>query len=177
MGWSDCGEDVDGRHIGYGHPAFCDEPECQAIIDRGLSYLCGEMHGDGISCNRYFCGQHLEGSNEGSGQRCRECNEGDMPDLTTPLCHICQTATDRPSKVCEECKWALDHEGFPWPTQALTPAGLFKLAMKVPCWRRCFRVGGPVTLDEANKCAECGQTWKGHPERSDRYQELSRDHA
>ncbi len=44
MGWS-LGHDNRwgkfGRDIGYGVPAICDHPGCNAEIDRGLSYVCG----------------------------------------------------------------------------------------------------------------------------------------
>lgn len=60
MGWSDCGEDDEGRPIGYGVDAVCDYPGCDAQIDRGLAYACGSMHGGGqFGCGRYFCGRHL----------------------------------------------------------------------------------------------------------------------
>lgn len=59
MGWGDCGTDSNGRPIGYVFPATCDHPGCTAEIDRGLSYACGDMHGDDeISCERYFCSEH-----------------------------------------------------------------------------------------------------------------------
>lgn len=59
MGWSDCGTDSTGRPIGYAHAATCDHPGCGAKIDRGLSYVCGEMHGsDEYSCDKYFCEDH-----------------------------------------------------------------------------------------------------------------------
>lgn len=62
MGWSDCGTDSKGRPIGYAFPAWCDEENCTAKIDRGLSYACGEMHGEtGIDCEGYFCSRHLSG--------------------------------------------------------------------------------------------------------------------
>lgn len=48
------------RPIGYGVNAKCDEPRCRTRIDRGLSYLCGRLHGDdGIGCGGYYCGEHL----------------------------------------------------------------------------------------------------------------------
>lgn len=68
MGWSHCGN-LDGREIGYGVPAMCDEPGCSEIINRGLAYLCGDMHGDGESCNGYFCYEHL------GIVLCRRCEE------------------------------------------------------------------------------------------------------
>lgn len=69
MGWAYCGTDKSGRDIGYAVEATCDEPGCDAVIDRGLGYLCGDMHCDGWSCNGYFCGKHLEVS----PQRCLRC--------------------------------------------------------------------------------------------------------
>ncbi|HIO30751.1 MAG TPA: hypothetical protein EYN44_19435 [Marinobacter salarius] len=59
MGWGDCGTDSQGRPIGYVHPATCDHPGCSEQIDRGLSYVCGDMHGeDEVSCEKYFCSAH-----------------------------------------------------------------------------------------------------------------------
>jgi hypothetical protein len=61
MGWANCGHDSKGRPIGYAHAATCDHPECNALIDRGLSYACGGMHGQNEhDCDGYFCGAHLE---------------------------------------------------------------------------------------------------------------------
>jgi hypothetical protein len=60
MGWGDCGGDSQGRPIGYHFSAKCDHEGCDATIDRGLSYACGGMHGDGeYSCEKYFCDEHL----------------------------------------------------------------------------------------------------------------------
>lgn len=60
MGWANCGEDSEGRPIGYAHPATCDHPGCDAKIDRGLSYACGGMHGTAeFDCEKYFCGKHM----------------------------------------------------------------------------------------------------------------------
>ena len=60
MGWANCGLDSKGRPIGYGHTATCDEPGCEVEIDRGLSYACGNMHGEFDEyCEGYFCSEHL----------------------------------------------------------------------------------------------------------------------
>lgn len=65
MGWGNCGEDSEGRPIGYVFEATCDHPGCDKQIDRGLSYACGGMHGkyatDGNMevCEKYFCGDHM----------------------------------------------------------------------------------------------------------------------
>ena len=59
MGWGNCGLDSTGRPIGYVFPAFCDHEGCFEKIDRGLSYVCGNMHGESeISCEKYFCENH-----------------------------------------------------------------------------------------------------------------------
>lgn len=63
---------VNGREVGYAVPAVCDEPGCEARINHGLSYLCGEMHGqDDDACGGYFCEGHLFYT--GHGQRCGSC--------------------------------------------------------------------------------------------------------
>lgn len=78
MGWAHCGLDEHGREIGYGVEAECDEPGCGAVIDRGLGHLCGRMHGDGESCNGYFCADHLILTD--LGQRCGRCSDMDVID-------------------------------------------------------------------------------------------------
>ena len=48
------------RDIGYGVPCYCDHPDCNAEIDRGLSYVCGgEPYGGDRGCGLYFCEKHL----------------------------------------------------------------------------------------------------------------------
>lgn len=59
MGWSDCGDDQWGRPIGYAFEGQCDQPGCPVVIDRGLGYCCGSMHGGTENgCGLYFCGKH-----------------------------------------------------------------------------------------------------------------------
>lgn len=72
MGWS-YGTNSEGREIGYSVQATCDWPGCSAEIDRGLSYLCGEVHDDGMFCNGYFCEDHRTWSEVGRGERCLDC--------------------------------------------------------------------------------------------------------
>jgi hypothetical protein len=60
MGWANCGKDSRGRPIGYAAQGRCDHQECQVAIDRGLSYACGDMHGQNEhDCEGYFCSTHL----------------------------------------------------------------------------------------------------------------------
>ncbi len=76
MGWGDCGTDSEGRPIGYVFEAVCDEPGCDAKIDRGLSYACGDMHGaTEAGCEEYFCEQHRQNYVDvGSGRYEMVCN-------------------------------------------------------------------------------------------------------
>lgn len=76
MGWS-IGWDTNwNRDIGYGVPAYCDHPDCNEEIDRGLSYVCGsEPHGGDRGCGLYFCSSHLlmPCSSRLPGQLCQRC--------------------------------------------------------------------------------------------------------
>lgn len=74
MGWSIGWDEHWKRDIGYGVPAWCDHPDCNEVIDRGLSYVCGnEPYGGNAGCGLYFCGKHqLDG-----WQRCERCAQDD----------------------------------------------------------------------------------------------------
>jgi hypothetical protein len=76
MGWS-VGWDPNWRRwVGYGVPAWCDMPGCSAVIDRGLTYICGgEAMGGERGCGLYFCSTHLQAL----GQRCAQCANGLPP--------------------------------------------------------------------------------------------------
>ena len=80
MGWANCGLDSKGRPIGYVFKATCDHEGCSEEIDRGLSYVCGDMHGeDEVSCERYFCETHRNNLVQANDGRllgiCAECRE------------------------------------------------------------------------------------------------------
>ena len=84
MGWS-YGE-VNSKPVGYSVPDICNHPECDAEIDRGLSYACGDMPGNGFGCDGFFCSQHLHHTfSKEPRQLCAACMK---------LCHVCA--------VCEE---------------------------------------------------------------------------
>ena len=60
------------RWIGYGVPAYCDQPQCKEQIDRGLGYVCGgEPYGGEHGCGLFFCPAHL--SLGPHGQVCPRC--------------------------------------------------------------------------------------------------------
>jgi hypothetical protein len=60
MGWSLGYDDRWKRDIGYGVPAWCDNPECNEKIDRGLAYVCcdEQPYGGDDGCGLYFCDKH-----------------------------------------------------------------------------------------------------------------------
>lgn len=79
MSWSIGFDSQRQRDIGYGVPAFCDHPACNAKIDRGLSYVCGgEPHGGDKGCGLYFCWKH------GGGRLCARCADGKKPFKAKP---------------------------------------------------------------------------------------------
>jgi len=71
MSWA-CGFDSRwNRDVGYGVPATCDHPGCDAGIDRGLSYVCGGApYGGECGCGLFFCEEHR--SAEGLCGRCEK---------------------------------------------------------------------------------------------------------
>ncbi|MCE4223368.1 hypothetical protein HCU64_06360 [Methylobacterium sp. C25] len=87
MGWS-LGYDPNWkRDVGYGVPAICDDPTCDAEIDRGLSYVCGgEPYGGEDGCGLHFCGNHLWHNKEGQ-QVCWRCRTGRKPYEPKPDTH------------------------------------------------------------------------------------------
>lgn len=85
MGWS-IGEH-NGRDIGYGVPAKCDYPGCDADIDRGLGYVCGgEPYGGEHGCGLFFCDEHLSiaGDRKQNAPLCKRCLHGKAPFEPTP---------------------------------------------------------------------------------------------
>lgn len=96
MSWA-VGDNSAGRDIGYGVPSICDHPDCNTLIDRGLSYVCGDMHDGGEDgCGLYFCRDHLtytggyvttrdEGcSYTTDSTLCERCHQGEAPFTPTP---------------------------------------------------------------------------------------------
>lgn len=79
MGWSIGYDEHWNRDIGYGVPAWCDHPDCNEVIDRGLSYVCGgQPYGGEEGCGLYFCPRHLYAGDE-SNQVCDQCLEDETP--------------------------------------------------------------------------------------------------
>lgn len=74
MSWSIGFDTRWNRDIGYGVPAYCDHPECNEVIDRGLAYVCcgQEPYGGDRGCGLYFCEKH-RGYSPKFGEICERC--------------------------------------------------------------------------------------------------------
>lgn len=86
---------VGPRIGGYGVPAVCEQPGCEAEIDRGISYACGGEPFSEYGCDRYFCGKHCHYScprelrkdeeecddecDENHIEVCARCRDGEAP--------------------------------------------------------------------------------------------------
>lgn len=77
MGWSIGFDSNWDRDIGYGVPAYCDHPDCNEEIDRGLAYVCchQEPYGGDEGCGLYFCPEHRTGWDG----KCERCEKGRKP--------------------------------------------------------------------------------------------------
>lgn len=76
MGWSIGFDTHHRRDVGYGVPAYCDHPGCDAEIDRGLAYVCGgEPYGGECGCGLYFCYEHLYYTSRHTRQVCAQCKK------------------------------------------------------------------------------------------------------
>jgi hypothetical protein len=81
MGWSVGYDSKWQRDIGYGVLAFCDEPGCNEVINRGLAYVCcgEEPYGGDKGCGLYFCQQHQKTSYPLDG-------DGEEDEVEDPIC-------------------------------------------------------------------------------------------
>lgn len=95
MGWS-IGYDQDhDRFIGYGVPAYCDHPDCDAEINRGFSYVCGsDLRGGEHGCGLFFCQEH------------RHMTEDNDPRGDIELCERCLSEQDEFTPSAEHPEWA-----------------------------------------------------------------------
>jgi hypothetical protein len=79
MGWAVGFDEHWQRDIGYGVPAYCDQPGCDEEIDRGLAYVCcdEQPYGGERGCGLYFCSKHLN-------PRCARCDDDGPPYIPKP---------------------------------------------------------------------------------------------
>ncbi len=107
MGWEIGFDERWNRDIGYGVLAWCDHPDCQVEIDRGLGFVCGgEPYGGHRGCGLYFCYKHR--SYRSLCARCMRTQDPFEPKPEHPV-WICHRLTD-PSWA----EWRKD-QGLPQP--------------------------------------------------------------
>lgn len=87
MGWAVGYDEKWKRWVGYGVPAYCDHPDCNEVIDRGLAYVCaGEEPYGGDGCGLYFCENHKGHYKEAPSEA-----EADDPEpLISNCCERCR---------------------------------------------------------------------------------------
>lgn len=81
----------EGRFGGYGVPAYCDHPDCNEEIDRGMAYACGGEPFSELGCPRYFCSKHVSYTGfkcDGSDERCD--HEEDCECTFKEVCERCE---------------------------------------------------------------------------------------
>lgn len=79
---------VGHRFGGYGVPSYCEHPDCNEEIDRGVSYACGGEPFSEHGCDMYFCSKHLDYCYfKPDGSRCRHKNDCDCE--LVQLCERC----------------------------------------------------------------------------------------
>jgi len=64
---------IGNRFCGYGVPSYCEHPDCNEEIDRGMAYACGGEPYSEVGCDMYFCHKHLQYTGfkrDGSDERC-----------------------------------------------------------------------------------------------------------
>lgn len=96
MGWSH-GYNKDGREVGYSVEATCDHPDCDTVIDRGISYLCGgvkQLHNEEYGCGKFFCDKHT--SIRGLCFPCMEKH---------PICINCGEYGYIEEGICDNCEF------------------------------------------------------------------------
>lgn len=96
---------VGQRFAGYGVPAFCEHPECNKEIDRGVSYACGDEPFSEYGCDRYFCSEHLSTIliNNRTGKECAHKKNCDCSCIN--LCEMCEVGQAPFPYKKEHPKW------------------------------------------------------------------------
>lgn len=81
MSWAVGFDERWNRDIGYGVPAYCDHPKCDAVIYRGLPYVCCDQqpYGGDRGCGLYFCPERVD-----VRHRCSPCAHGREPYKAKP---------------------------------------------------------------------------------------------
>lgn len=80
---------------GYGVPAYCNHPDCNEEIDRGMPYACGGEPFSELGCDKYFCTKHLHYTGfkrDGTDERCD--HEEDCECEFVEVCERCADVSE-----------------------------------------------------------------------------------
>lgn len=84
-----------GRWGGYGVPAYCEHPDCDKEIDRGMAFACGGEPFSELGCDGYFCEDHREYYAYDSEQDGPCEHDEDCLCPSVEVCHACATGQPR----------------------------------------------------------------------------------
>jgi hypothetical protein len=144
MGWA-YGINREGRRVGYGVRATCDQRGCHARIDRGLAYVCGGMHdGDEHGCGRYFCGNHLTYA--------VQLDTGEDYERAIWSRQVCQACCDRIEAELVERRGERIVVGDTAMYLEIAPVGWHSEVLMMPL--RCFR-GWSFVDGSGARCVGC----------------------
>jgi hypothetical protein len=126
---------VGKRYGGYGVPAYCEHPNCNEEIDRGMSYACAGEPFSELGCDRYLCSKHLKyecWKQDGTADKCD--HEGKCACACVEVCERCAKGEppfdykpEHPTwvkHVLTDKSWALWRKENPEEVQELCKASL-----------------------------------------------------
>ena len=154
MGWAVGYDDHWKRDIGYGIVAFCDHPECNKKIDRGLAYVCCDQEprgGDG--CGLYFCSEH-----KGYSRFSEPDEDGDEEFVLNDCCERCRYSKDPFTPKSEHPLWIrfklLDPSWAKWRDECPDETKVFQ-----DMWDKL----GPEVQAQAEKQTQEEMKWQAEP--------------
>lgn len=106
--------EVGERFGGYGVPAFCEHPDCNEEIDRGMSYACGGEPFSEFGCDRYFCSKHRKLTCSVHEDE-SECDENEDDCEYVEVCERCKKGEEPFDYKSEHPDWIkhlLTHESW-----------------------------------------------------------------
>lgn len=92
------------RFAGYGVPSYCEHPDCNEEIDRGMAFACGGEPNSEYGCDRYFCAKHRAFQCfDVDGEICE--HENDCECVCVEVCERCFNAEEPFPYKPEHPKW------------------------------------------------------------------------
>ncbi|OHU12795.1 hypothetical protein [Mycobacteroides chelonae] len=113
MGWSISYSEKWQREIGYGVPAYCDQPGCRVKIHRDVEQACGGIPDPGKhGCGLYFCSRHLHSSYTPDGMDDLLDDDGELYPLRCSRCINGRDPFPPSDEHPEWMRWKLKDESW-----------------------------------------------------------------